>query len=176
MPKGVKTKINKTIRKATKKVKRASARPTKKSVKLEQERHIKDIKEEMERTVRAERDKRMILWTGVTFFMAVIFIFWIFNLKSTFKQIESENVGDSDFNWNEITDGFGKTMDEMKENLAEIKEFAETADEASTSTENTISTTTRDIFSDQEEIGALKARLEELESKLGTSSPENDIE
>ena len=80
----MKQKITKT-KKTTKKPVRKTARklrvtkPRTKIVKLEGEKDIKDIRAEIERAVKLERDKRLILWSGVTFFMVVIFVCWIFN-------------------------------------------------------------------------------------------------
>ncbi len=132
---------------------------------------------DIEGIIKKERDKRMILWAGVSFFMVLIFAFWIFNLKQTFKQIESENTGGEDFEWSKITDDFSKTMGEMKKNIAEIKKFTDTAEnyETSTSTAIKVSTSTEDkIIStstsaqqgDLGELEELKAKLEELEKKL----------
>ncbi len=167
----MKQKITKT-KKTTKKPVRKTARklrvtkPRTKIVKLEGEKDIKDIRAEIERAVKLERDKRLILWSGVTFFMVVIFVFWIFNLKQTFKQIESSNSQNQEFNLNKITDDFSKTMEEMKGNLADIKEFAEIPAEVSTSTEDKIGTSSPFVQPNQEEIDELKARLEELENRI----------
>lgn len=160
----------KTVKKAKKAVKKPRAKAVEVNTVVEQKQHIEDIREEIARAVKAERDKRFILWSGVAFFMIVIFIFWVYNLKGSFHKIESETAGQSDFKWSEITGDFGKSMEEMKKNLAEIKEFTKTVEETATSTENNIASSTRDIFSEQDEVEELRARLERLEGKLGTSS------
>lgn len=155
-----------------KNVRRNASRRVQTVEQAEQKRHITDIRKEIERAVKAERDKRFILWSGVIFFMVVIFVFWVYNLKDSFRKIESENISQSEFNWSEITGDFGKSMEEMKENLAEIKEFTKTAEETATSTEENIASSTRDIFSEQDELEKLRTRLEELEGRLGASSDE----
>jgi type II secretory pathway component PulM len=206
MPKNVKAKTKKAVKKTVvkkpkkaavrKKAAQAKAKPrkTKTAAKPERERTARgDIEKkideiDIESIIRKERDKRMILWAGVSFFMVLIFGFWIYNLKHTFKKIENENAGGNDFEWSEITGDFSKTMDEMKENLAEIKKFADTAEnyEAATSTvavgtstisiigttteEKIISTSTPVKQDDLDEIEELKARLEELEKKLNAST------
>jgi len=202
MPKGVKTNIKKTIKKTVaKKPKKAAVKrkAVKTSVKTKKTRVVaakkrKITHKDIERTIdeidmgsiiKKERDKRMILWAGVSFFMILIFAFWIFNLKQTFKRIESENTGGDDFEWSRISDDFSKTMGEMKENLAEIKKFTDTAEnyETGTSTALTASSSAASVISTSteekiistgtpsekdglDEIEELKARLEELENKL----------
>ena len=199
MPKSVKIKIKKIAKKtavkkpkkavvkrkiAKKTVKPRKARPAaeagrKKITHEDIEKKIDEIN--IEGIIKKERDKRMILWAGVSFFMILIFAFWIFNLKQTFKRIETENTGGDDFEWSEIADDFSKSMSEMKENLAEIKKFTDTAEnyETGTSTapiiststeEKIISTTTPAEPDGLNEIEELKARLEELENKLNADT------
>jgi septal ring factor EnvC (AmiA/AmiB activator) len=179
MPKAKKTTLDdkvKTARKVKKVVKKSRVKTIEANTVVEQKQHIEDIREEIARAVKAEREKRLILWSGVAFFMVVIFIFWVYNLKDSFKKIESETAGKSDFKWSEITGDFGKSMEEMKKNLAEIKEFTKTVEETTTSAEDNIASTTRDIFSEQDEVEELRARLEKLEGKLGTTSPNDNIQ
>jgi len=151
------------------------------------ERKIDEI--DIEGIIKKERDKRMILWAGVSFFMILIFAFWIFNLKQTFKQIESKNTGGEDLKLDKITGNFSKTMGEMKKNLAEIKKFTDKAKnyEVGTSTASTINASTTPAISTSteekiistgtpvqqgnlDEIEVLKARLEKLENKLNANT------
>lgn len=130
---------------------------------------------------RVERQKRIIMWSGVSFFMVLIAVFWLYNTSQVFKKASLENSDNNDISfdyWDELSDDLGNTINEMRENIDDIKSLSDTA----TSTEElggeklpvsenlkdvaTSSTGTADEIS-QEEIEALKKRLEELESKIG---------
>jgi len=140
---------------------------------------------------KVERDKRLMMWAGVAFFMVLIFGVWIFNLKNIFKTTEIKNTNNSAVQeWDKIADEFSKTLEKVKEGMAELKD--ETTDPSVGSGQDQQQTTDpgKDIFSeiattsddaviseDDEvnEIDELKKRLEELESKVGgeqaTSTP-----
>lgn len=100
-----------------------------------------------------ERDKRLIMWTGVTFFMVLILFVWITNTKKIFNTI-STNEDVEEFNWDEIRKGFDETMNDFKEGMEELNNLDQQA------------TTTSEELNSTEDIAELKARLEELEMKL----------
>jgi len=141
MPKTAKSKIKKTTKKSTEKkpkkapVKRKAGKAetrTKKvgtaakkkpaSPKKSRRENIGQIlpvganEIDIEGAARKERDKRMLLWTGVGFFMLLILAFWLIGLKQTFKRIESENANKSGGELDEITEDLGKAISEMKKN------------------------------------------------------------
>ncbi len=120
-----------------------------------------DVVAQIEKVEKVERDKRMILWSGVTFFMILIFIFWIYNLKQIFVKVEP-NDNSQEFIWSDIAENFTKTIGEVKDNIAEIKDL--------TNTDEIISTSTDELPSDIEEIEELKRRLIELEGRLSVAS------
>lgn len=171
MPKKAKVKI--------KKEKKPTAKPKKKSLKTRQPKKEKNnqkeelmIKKEdiiipkIEEEIKTERDKRFILWSGVIFFMILIFIFWIFNIKNTLKVNQDKNYENLDFK--SISNDFNESIEQMKDDLAELKEFtAPKAEEKTGTTTPTDSVKQNDIFE-------LKERLRVLESKIATSTESDE--
>lgn len=170
MPKKAKVKIK------TPKEKRPAAKPKNKIQKTIPPKKIKTIQKEepiikkediittgiIEENIKADRDKRFILWSGVVFFMILIFVFWIFNIKNT---IQISQGGDKeDFDFNNISNGFSESVEQMKKDLAELKNFS------SPKTPEEISTSTPADGASSKDIFELRARLEELENKIGTST------
>jgi len=68
-----------------------------------------------------DQDKKMIMWSGITFFMVLIIGFWLFNIKTIFKTDSNTANGNQQFNWNNIKGELNQTMAEVKKNLSEIK-------------------------------------------------------
>jgi hypothetical protein len=137
-----------------------------------------------------ESQKNLVMWTGVAFFMTLIFVLWIFNLKQEFKKVSatSQEV-DVMENWDQMSKEMGQKLEEMKTELEAVKEFGEnevlsdimdtatstastTPDTASSAlfslpeTQNATSTAT----SSQAEIEILKQKLESLEKKINQAN------
>lgn len=100
-----------------------------------------------------ERDKLFLMGAGVSFFMTLIFVLWIFNLSSFWKgqANEQENKESSAFledfmNIKTLGKEIGQDMDEIKEKLNQIQEEQKEAEK------NKVN---------QEEIKILKEKLEE---------------
>jgi len=123
---------------------------------------------------KVERDKKLMMWAGVSFFMVLILALWVLNIKSIFKEVKNPVNNSSRFEWNKISDEFGQTMEQIKKGLSELKQI---------DLENKISTTTEEIgsplFKDnntgspindqlqgEDSLLELKERLEELEENL----------
>ena len=103
-----------------------------------------------------EKDKRLVMWTGVAFFMFLIVFLWFLNIRTVFSNA-SFGIGnkDSKIDFDEISEEFNKsfekvkeTMDELNKMVAEEKEDLKTA---SGSKEEEINI---------EDIEALKEKLE----------------
>lgn len=94
---------------------------------------------------RTEADKKIIMWSGIGFFMVIIFGIWIFQIKQTIIQTKIENNGgskkDLSLIMGEVTDRIGQ----MKGDLDKIKNFndANAASVVATSTINTATTSER---------------------------------
>ena len=89
--------------------------------------------------------------------MVLILFFWIINIKNVFKINEVDNSNSQNqLNWQEITDEFGKTMDEIKNIKLEMDNY------------NKEETTPKDetLELSQEEMSELKERLKKLEEEF----------
>lgn len=80
-----------------------------------------------------EREKKILLWSGISFFMVMIFLLWGFNMRNVFGDIEREGVfsfasqaagedGGINKAWGEIKTRF-KKLDELQKGngLSEMK-------------------------------------------------------
>ena len=94
-----------------------------------------------------EKEKIFAMWTGIIFFMVLIFIFWIFILRADFKnnqRVEQE----SGFNWTGIKQELSQTMQEIRGSLREINELRE------------------EISKEAEEEALSEEQIEELKNKI----------
>lgn len=115
-----------------------------------------------------EKDKKLLLYSAVSFFLVLILFIWIFNLPSILssKTIEEEEV--DNFNWTEVTDTLKNTWSDFSDNWdessVEIEEEVEKNPDifvGSTSTEE-VSTSTVD----SKEFEDMQAELKKLEEAL----------
>ncbi len=150
----------------------------KQEAKKEKEEVIKKVKQQEKKTKkqlkvvkhidseRMERDKRLMMWAGVTFFMVLIFGAWVFNLKNIFKTTENTDINNSAVQeWDKIADEFTKTLEKVKEGMAELKEI-ETEEEGRDIFSETATTSDDAVVFEDDEINELKKRLEELENQI----------
>ena len=136
--------------------------------------------------VKIDHDKRIIMWSGVSFFMVVIFGFWLFNISLVFKR-QPVSEAKSQLNIEDITENFNKTMEEINKNLNKYDSLTATSSpsEIASSTGATSSAVLPDTESSTstpssaestvtpEEINQLKMQLRELENRLSSSSDKN---
>jgi hypothetical protein len=130
---------------------------------------------------KAERDKMILMWSGVIFFMAVIICFWAFSFKGTISSAKS-NKNDKSFNWDEITkmtDEFGKRWDMTKDQLKEMQDAL--AKESQTLASSTVTATSTlpqnmDVATssvqniNQADLNNIKAKILELEKNSGNKN------
>jgi hypothetical protein len=123
---------------------------------------------------RIERDKKLMMWAGVSFFMILILGFWVLNIKSVFKGATEARENPQKFEWGKITNEFDQTIEQIKEGLNELKQ-ASVTDNISTTTEDNLNASnflpvSEDIGSSSPEEGGdleeLKVRLKELEGEI----------
>ena len=129
---------------------------------------------------KVEREKKFIMWSGVTFFMILIAFFWLYNTKQVLEnsKIEREDTPSLFTDWESVSEELGSAITEIKEsvktesdsedilNEAEIKtDSLPSVDEAKSTTSNE-AVLPSNTENNPTEIDALKARLEELEEKL----------
>jgi len=100
------------------------------------------------------QDKKLMMWTGVIFFMALILFVWVLNIKNVFETKPSKNIDNSVVEeWNDFTEEFSKTWDKVRQDLDKFREAEELSED------NNVF-----IQPNQEQIGELETRLK---SKLG---------
>lgn len=108
-----------------------------------------------------EREKRLIMWSGVSFFMLLFVFIWAFNVKSVFeKEMSLEQSNQEQFDVKEISDKFNQTLKEVSQNLAKLDNIA-TSSSATTTDEQLLAGEIN-----QKEVEQLRSRLEELEKKV----------
>ncbi|MDO9399085.1 MAG: hypothetical protein Q7T79_00135 [bacterium] len=78
------------------------------------------------------QDKKIVMITGVTFFMVLIFGFWLLNVKNIF-QLNSEKNNENNFSWVETKKGLDDIAVKMKKSIEEIKEIKNLQSTASSS-------------------------------------------
>ncbi|MFA6106404.1 MAG: hypothetical protein WC745_01880 [Patescibacteria group bacterium] len=131
-----------------------------------------------------EKNKRLVMWSGVTFFMLAIIVIWVLNIKNIFQA--TPETAKSDFNWEEISDNFSRSMEEAKKGIDEVKDIASEenatstpavlpSDEAASATPsgdgsspeagNAIASST-DESAEKVDLKELRKKIEELERKL----------
>ncbi|MFA4833240.1 MAG: hypothetical protein WC619_00145 [Patescibacteria group bacterium] len=126
-----------------------------------------------------ERDKKLMMWAGVSFFMVLISAFWILNIKSIFKEMKVAKENPQKFEWEKITNEFDQTIEQIKEGLVELKQ-AGVLNNISTTTKDSVNT--NNFLPISENIGSsspaeaesgeegnleeLRSRLKELEGKI----------
>lgn len=128
------------------------------------------------------KDRVLLMWAGVTFFMILIFFAWVMNTKKIFQE-NRVDYSENSSNWFESKEGLSETINLLKEGLEEIKEMrqdlstesqdqgaensapsSEIFDEFATSSE-TIDENKSDQLN-QEELEELKKKLKEIEARL----------
>jgi hypothetical protein len=117
--------------------------------------------------MKTERDKKRLMWIGITFIMLIVLVVWIYNLKSMFREQASQNQIGKGLNIDQISEQFNKTMEEVSTNLNKLNEISIASSTiASTSNANLAAASSTVNFEETEDIKQLRARLEELERRL----------
>lgn len=123
--------------------------------------------------VKEERAKRLMMWSGVLFFMLLITGGWLYNMKQSFNRSRTEAAQNfSLIEWRDLTTDLDERIEQMKEDLNDISSFvpeSEAADgslPAAGEKEPFISSSTLTLTS--EEIEILKDKLAELENATST--------
>ncbi|MEA3398117.1 MAG: hypothetical protein U9R06_00020 [Patescibacteria group bacterium] len=115
-----------------------------------------------------EKDKRLILISGVTFFMVLILFFWVYNIKNMFKDQVLNNAEETKItDWELLTNEIGDSIKNIKDDIVEIKTFADTASTTLSATSSQFklpdsgqASSSREIS--EAEINNLKTKLEEI--------------
>ncbi len=122
-----------------------------------------------------QKDRTLLMWAGVTFFMVLIGFVWIMNTKRVFQETKL-SAPESDVNWSELGEGISDTWGTLKQELGEIKKMnqaSSTDDQASTLLDTEVATSTQKSGElSAEEFEELKQKLKEIEDKLNTTNEE----
>lgn len=141
--------------------------------------------------LRSDRQKAVVMWTGVVFFMIVILGIWAYNLKMIFQTDATANDNNSNtLQLKELSEKMKESVGQFKQNLEEIKninsattternDLFRSGDSVATSTSTTTSVsdlptesdsgaTTSDPSLNAKEMEQLKTILE----KKSTNTPE----
>lgn len=110
-----------------------------------------------------EKEKLLLMRTGVACVMIIFFVAWIFNLKYQFK-INSNNGGENSFNWEQTKVELDKAMSQVKQGISEIKQIQ-------AAKEQEISPNEPKLTSQQ--INLLKGRLMDEAAASATASSTN---
>lgn len=133
---------------------------TEKEEKPEQPRNIPIVEYEAEQE-KIEREKKMLMWVGVSCLMVIFFVVWIINLKYEFK-VSLNKGAESGFNWNQTKIELDKAMTQVKQGLAEIKKIQAGSNQIASSSQPKLTA---------EQIDLLKGKLlNEVASSTATSS------
>lgn len=164
-------KLNKStrIKKVLRPKKTAAKKPINEIDEKEEQKHINS-----EYSRRVENDKKLIMWSGVIFFMVLTLFFWVINLDKIFQTNKNENTG-QEFNWDEISADFTNKLGDFKNDLDEIRNSSDdlletSSDSAATSTSENIENLGLPSSISQEERLELIKTIEELEKDFEISN------
>lgn len=106
-------------------------------------------KETLKTYEEVERNKQVIMWSGIVFFMVLITFFWVNNTKRVVRESRENLVseGQLETEWDYLVDNLSDKINEMKSGLDTIKSF----ESGATSSPNNLST----LPGDESEIGNL---------------------
>ncbi len=128
-------------------------------------------------TKKTDRDKIFLMWTGVSFFMILIVIFWIYNIKENLQQARLEGErSEKAITWNKMTDELNEKMLQLKTEINVVRSFASSSQAQEVPT-NEVSPIFQKTSSSSETIddSLIQNLKHDLEIKTGVSAPgEND--
>ncbi len=127
---------------------------------------------------KTEKDKSFLMWTGVSFFMILIIIFWVYNTAQSLKKVSSEwQLSEKAVKWSQMADNLNEEILKIKNNVNEVREFSNFSDfekDFSETNNHSLffqkSSSTNDQLIDSELIEDLKSSLE---TKLDINKPED---
>lgn len=104
----------------------------------QEEKHERDLRREMQEIIRTrdkelsrelkgieERNKRLIMWIGVTLLMTVIVSFWLMNIRAATLATVNAGPKNKNFDVKEAKENLSKTMTDLIERIDDIKAEAE---------------------------------------------------
>jgi hypothetical protein len=119
--------------------------------------------------LKAERGKKLVMWSGVIFFMVLIMGGWIYNTRNMLKSTVQEESGEA--NWFEFNQDFPGAWDQIGHSWSQlIQAEPDQADQQSVLPDSSSSGAVAEEVIDQAEFDQLKIKLQELENKLNSEA------
>jgi hypothetical protein len=126
---------------------------------------------------RTEREKKIIMWLGVSFFMILISIFWIYSTIESLKKSRNEwQISEKAENWNNMADELSVKTAELKSGLEAVKQFLDSGEEVALEESDR-----GPLFAEGQESGKtiedealLNDLKHELDIKMGLTEPTVD--
>ena len=72
-----------------------------------------------------EKDKQLIMWSGITFFMVLIMFVWVFQIRHSISQTKLENNNQKTEEWKKVFSDLEKNISDLKTDLEKVKQFSE---------------------------------------------------
>lgn len=94
------------------------------------------------KTLASEQERRLIMWTVVSFLMIMVAGWWVFNLRLTFET-HAPSMANGEMDLDKISQDMDKTMLEVSRSLDELA--ASSASSSATTTEQLASSSGRDL-------------------------------
>ena len=145
--------------------KKTKTEKTIKQIKKKEEYHLDDreIKVSQARVLKQkhEREKLVLMWVGISFFMILVFVFWVYNFKKSINSIQGSDYSfETSSDWESLTKELSGAMADIKTNIESLKSF-------SSSTEPSVETSERTtpLFQNASTTKMLEDLKEDLEEK-----------
>jgi len=122
--------------------------------------------------LKIDRDKKLLMWIGVTFIMVIVLGAWVYNLKNMFRaqanqnQISKELKIDQISDIDRFSDQFNKTLEEVSTNLNKLNEISVASSTAAGKLANQPTASSTINIEETTDIEELRTRLAELERRL----------
>jgi hypothetical protein len=136
-----------------------------KQIKKERIKEKTEVQEEFrEYNYKEERAKMFLMKSGVTFFMLVIFIMWIYNTKRSIVNSSPKNdnsVLEID-SWQEISGEISEKMQEIKNKTEEVQEVILEEEQEVKSSSSTPANDLKNISTSSEEMKMFKEEIDKI--------------
>lgn len=96
-----------------------------KEIKAEKIARLSKIKQPKIISEKLEKDKQLIMWSGITFFMILIIFVWVYQIRNSISQTKLENNNQKTEEWKEVFSTLEENISSLKTDLEKIKEFSE---------------------------------------------------
>lgn len=117
--------------------------------------------------MKVEKEKRFIMWSGITFFMILILVFWVYNTRQVMRNISQEADNETILDWQELGADVSTRLEQMRSDLDQIKALRTDSTSTPTATlpinedVNTGPSTSSGLDLSEEELKILKEKLEQ---------------